>query len=341
MLNTIELTDEQCKEFINVHQLFAIYKERMAYASHFEGSMSWKHIKGRDYLYKKVRGKSRSLGVRSPDTERKFSEFCNGKAAARQSVYDIYEQMKVRARYAKAAHINRVPLIPANIIRKIQKKGLAEQILIIGTHALYGYEAMANKHIVSSLMETSDIDFLWDKRMSLRIACHDALKDGLMHIIQSVDRSFEKTNSAYRAANKSGFMVDLVSDSHDLRGLLPTSIGHSNNDLESATIGSLKWLINSPRINSDVIDSQGFPLSMRIPDPRCFAIHKAWLSQQPSRDGKKKGRDLQQASVVTDMIMNDMAGFQFSENELMMFPYDVRKQAKHNLNLDDDWMPDV
>jgi len=341
MLDTIELTPEQNKEVINVHQLFGVYQERMAHASHFKGSMSWKTIKGKDYLYKKVSGKNKSLGARSPDTEYQFSQFSNGKAAARQSVNDIYEQMKVQARYAKAARINRVPLIPANIIRKIQKNGLADQILVIGTHALYGYEAMASKYIIPSLMETSDIDFLWDKRMPLKIACNHALRDGLMHIIQSVDRSFEKTASPYRAANKSGFMVDLVSDSHDLKELLPTSIGHSEYDLKSASIGSLKWLINSPRVSSNVIDSQGLPLSMQIPDPRCFAIHKAWLSKQPSRDSNKMGRDLQQASVVTGMIMNDMAGFEFTEDQLLMFPYDVRMQAKNNLHLDDDWMPAI
>jgi len=78
---------------------------------------------------------------------------------------------------------------------------------------------------------------------------------------------------------------------------------------------------------------------MNIPDPRCFAIHKAWLSKQQSRDSKKIRRDLQQASVVTDMIINDMAGFEFKEDQLLMFPYDVRMQAKTNLHLDDNWLP--
>jgi len=44
MLNTIELTPEQSKEIINVHQLFGVYQERMSHASHFKGSMSWKNI---------------------------------------------------------------------------------------------------------------------------------------------------------------------------------------------------------------------------------------------------------------------------------------------------------
>lgn len=79
MLNAMDLTPEQSKEIINVHQLFEVYQERMAHADHFKGSMTWKNIKGNDYLYKKNGDKNRSLGVRSPDTEHQFNQFSSGK----------------------------------------------------------------------------------------------------------------------------------------------------------------------------------------------------------------------------------------------------------------------
>jgi len=338
-LQSIDLTPDQCKEIINIHQLFEVYNERVSSAEHFKGSMTWKSVKGNDYLYKKIQGKSTCLGVRSPETEVIYAQFCEGKPRAIKRVHDIFEQMKVAARYAKAARVNRFPKLAATIIRKIQKAGLSNHIAIVGTHAMYGYESMASKYVVSSLMETADLDLLWDKRMLLRMACASDHMHGLMSIIQSADRSFEKTRSPYRAINKTGFMVDLVSAEHDMKGALPSSIGASQSDLKAAPIGSLTWLINAPKVDTMVIDTMGLPLSIRVPDPRCFAVHKAWISMQPSRDSHKIERDLQQSKVVADMVHCDMAGFAFRDDELAMFPFHVRTDAKDALNMDDDWIP--
>jgi len=323
MIQIIEPTNEQHKEMVNTYQLFTVYQERMAHANHFQGSMSWKTIKGRSYLYKKIKGRAKCLGVQNEDTERIYQSFVAGKKSSRQAVADIFGQMKVQARYAKAARINRMPIMPANIIRKIQKNGLGDQISIIGTHAMYGYESMASKYIKAGLMETADIDFLWDKRMPLLLSINHIQEEGILGILQSVDRSFERMEAPYRAVNSKGFIVDLVSDKHDLLGKFPNSIGNGNHDMQPAIIGSLKWLINSPRVTSTVIDSQGFPLNIRIPDPRCFAVHKAWLSHQTNRGADKANRDLQQAQVVASMVMNDMAGFDFTDEQLQMFPVKI------------------
>jgi len=341
MIQTIELTSEQHKEIVNTYQLFTVYQERMEHANHFQGSMSWKTVNGRDYLYKKIKGYAKCLGVRNEETECTYQSFVTGKIASRKAVTDIFEQMKVQARYAKAARINRMPIMPAKIIRKIQKNGLGDQISIIGTHAMYGYESMASKYITAGLMETADIDFLWDKRMPLLLSINNIQEDGMLGILQSVDRSFERMKAPYRAVNSKGFIVDLISDEHDIRGKFPVSIGHGKHDIQSASIGSLKWLINAPRVIATVIDAQGFPLNIRIPDPRCFAVHKAWLSRQSSRGTDKAHRDLQQAKVVASMIVNDMAGFDFTDEQLQMFPVDIRNQAKDELHLDDDWMPSM
>jgi len=142
-LKTIDLTPSQCKEIVNIHQLFDVYMERLSFAQHFQGSMSWKRVKNNDYLYKKVQGKAKCLGVRSPETETMYSQFKEGKPLAIESVKDIFEQLKLAARYAKAARVNRFPVLAANIIRKIHKAGLSNYIVIVGTHAIYGYVYLA------------------------------------------------------------------------------------------------------------------------------------------------------------------------------------------------------
>jgi len=40
--------------------------------------------------------------------------------------------------------------------------------------------------------------------------------------------------------------------------------------------------------------------------------------------------------ITLPITINDMAGFEFTKNQLLMFPYDVHMQAKTNLHLDDN-----
>ncbi|WP_201221746.1 GSU2403 family nucleotidyltransferase fold protein [Halochromatium roseum] len=43
-------------------------------------------------------------------------------------------------------------------------------------------------------------------------------------------------------------------------------------------------------------------MPFRVPDPRAFAFHKAWLSQRMDREPVKKPRDLAQAFAVARLI---------------------------------------
>jgi transposase InsO family protein len=44
------------------------------------------------------------------------------------------------------------------------------------------------------------------------------------------------------------------------------------------------------------IDEDGWPVPIKVPDPRAFALHKAWLSTLTTREPVKKQRDLAQAN---------------------------------------------
>ena len=99
-------------------------------------------------------------------------------------------------------------------------------------------------------------------------------------------------------------------------------------DLEAAEIRNLQWLISSPKFSQVVIGEDGYPSRMVGPDPRAFALHKIWLSQQKDREPLKKKRDLNQGLVVARLLINYMPQFRFTENELRMFPVHVRDEAR-------------
>jgi hypothetical protein len=52
---------------------------------------------------------------------------------------------------------------------------------------------------------------------------------------------------------------------------------------------------------------------LRVPDPRAFALHKAWLSRQPDREPLKKPRDIAQAREVVQLVREHMPHLSFDE----------------------------
>ena len=65
------------------------------------------------------------------------------------------------------------------------------------------------------------------------------------------------------------------------------------------------------------------PLLINVPDPRAFAIHKAWLSSQPDRDPIKKPRDLAQAMLLLDMLRQHLPQFPLEQAYLRYLPKEL------------------
>jgi len=66
-----------------------------------------------------------------------------------------------------------------------------------------------------------------------------------------------------------------------------------------------------------------YPAPMICPDPRAFALHKIWLSEQPDRDPLKKKRDRHQAMTVAGLIHSYLPQCPFLSEDLRMFPQKV------------------
>ncbi len=52
-----------------------------------------------------------------------------------------------------------------------------------------------------------------------------------------------------------------------------------------------------------VIAENGYPVRFIVPDPRVFALHKIWLSLQPTRDPIKRKRDFRQGEAVASLAL--------------------------------------
>lgn len=335
-MNIQELTDNQRRIYIDSAQLYEAYLDARKKSLHYAGSMYWKKAKGYEYLFR-LRdryGHGKSLGRRSPETEKTLSDFHRGKQEAKERAASLRERLKEQARFCKACGIERVPTVNTRILRLLENEGmLGQNVIIVGTNALYAYEAAAGVHFDPALTSTEDMDILWDTRTRLTLYGEKRIaKVGLLHLLCKADKSFKTVRSgSFRAVNTDGYMVDLIKPIPKIPWKQePNRIGGPE-DLVAAGIRNLQWLVCSPKFKQIVIGRDGFPATMVAPDPRAFALHKLWLSRQDDRDAVRKPRDRAQALAVVSLILRYLPQYPFNSTELRMFPKQVFQDAQDHL----------
>jgi hypothetical protein len=322
-----QLDSEQRKIYIDSCQIYQTFMETLRQSQQFKGGMRWKKTGDKEYLFKTRdgRGNGKSLGVKSPATEVIYSAFHQQKQQSKERLVQLQTTLTRQAKLAVAVGINRVPNVAARVLRVLAQEGLLGQgLTVLGTHALYGYEAAAGLHFDSGLLATMDIDLLFDAQKKLKLR-GEINPNGLIGLLKKADTSFEIAAAGhYRAVNNKGFMVELIKTIP----VPPTKIEKQTlfnvpDDLVAAEIEGLKWLDNAPIFRQWAIAEDGVPVEFVMPDPRYFALHKLWLSQLKNREAIKKPRDFQQAQAVAKLAI-DYLGLSFAELELLAFPAQVR-----------------
>ncbi|CAO4144599.1 Nucleotidyltransferase [Methylorubrum thiocyanatum] len=326
-----DLRNDQIRQMIDVEQVFSGYRvARGQLDARFAGSMSWKTVAGRTYLYRKLRGANRSLGPESPETERIYESFQSGRTRQRDLVRGLADRLDEMSPVNRALGIGRIPMVGARLLRQLDGSGLlGRAIHVVGTHALYAYERIAGVRIDSGLVATGDVDLLLDARRKLKIAAPGLSNEGLLGLLRKADNSFTLMGRrSFRAVNRDGFMVDLIKP---LSRNPFADIGHSclggDDDLHAVEIDGLSWLVNSPKDRVVVIDDRGYPLEMSVPDPRAFALHKAWLATREDREPAKRQRDEAQAKLVAGMVAVRLPNRRFDADDLSALPVRIRRAA--------------
>lgn len=334
---TLELNNDQRREVVNTQQRYRAWRAAKSRLVETRGSMVWQTKKGADYLMRSYYDKSgqrkqRSLGVRSEETERLKGEFERGRDEAKARFKEIDAAFSRQAAINRALALGRVPLTSANIIRALDDAGvLGAGIRVVGTNAVYAYEAVAGVMVDASITTTGDIDLLFDSRGGLRfVVSEDVSERSLMTVLKSVDKTFERTSQTFRAENAEGYLVDLIKPMRN-PPWKPDDMhfgGDPQNDLMASEIEGLVWLENAPVFEAVAIDERGFPLRIAAADPRVWAAHKYWISMRADREPVKRRRDSEQAIAVAGIVRDHLTHLPFEISALKMLPRDVAEAAQ-------------
>lgn len=331
-----QLNGDQRREAINTQQRYAAYREAVQRSSDYRGSMGWKKIHGRDYLVRSYYGKSgirrqTSLGLKSKKTEAIKLEYDRGRLDAQKRLKDLKTVMGRQAAINRALGLGRVPLAGAKIIRAIDEAGLlGSGIRVLGTNAIYAYEAVAGVRIDPGLTATEDIDLLFDARQRLSfIATKDVSQPSLLRLLQKADPSFRRSSQKFHAANQEGYLVDLIKPLRNPPWAKEKErIGLDENDLAAAEIAGLAWQESAPSFETTAIDERGEPCRIVTTDPRIWAAHKFWLSKRADREPAKRRNDAAQAHTVAQLVVQYMQHLPYVASELRMLPKRVFDEAK-------------
>ncbi len=325
-----ELNDEQRREMIDMHQLFDGWRSADHEFRHsYKGRMRWKKVHGKEYLYRVRDSVEKSLGPRSPETEKIKSDYTEARTRLKRRATTLKKKIEGRAPINRALRLGQMPAIAARILRKLDEAGLlGNQLIVVGTHALFAYSAKAGVVFGGDLTATQDIDLMYDVRRHISLAVAPEVNEaGILGLLRSVDPTFSNKAGDFRAMNDDGYYVDLIRPASKNEGSKNIQ-GLTDNDLVPTAIFGLEWLMNAPRFEATVIASDGLPVWVSCIDPRVYALYKYWLATKAeTREPLKKQRDKAQSKEVA-RVARDYLNLPFEAKSLTALPIDMVKAAK-------------
>ncbi len=302
-----ELSAAQLRQYIDAEAVFSALEQATQDAAEVRGSMFWRPQGGRVYLIRtSATGAQTSLGPRNEERVAIHARFIERKQAAEERVKNLKSALRQQQRLNRALRVGRAPPIVIDTLDAIAKAGLQMHFLVVGTHALFAYEAAAGVMVESGATATQDVDLLFDTRKRLSFWSQlKRLDSSFLSVLRKADRSFRvRPGQLYTVVNDAGFEVDVVrriqaeDDPHPLR------LSEDEDDLWPVQISTGQDLLNAERFSRMVVSSSGSMARMHTIDPRAFVRAKRWLSAQHSRDPLKQRKDLLQAEIVASLVEN-------------------------------------
>ncbi|MGG5810419.1 GSU2403 family nucleotidyltransferase fold protein [Falsiroseomonas sp. CW058] len=303
----------------------------------FVGSMAWKARDAHEYLYRRNGRVEKSLGPRSPETEEIERAFKAGKALAEERANGLRQTLRGMARVNRAMGLGRVPSLVGRILRRLDEAGvLGEQVCVVGTNALFAYEARAGIRFQSDLLATADIDIALDARRNLALAGR-TMPEGLLGLLRKIDASFAPIAAGhFSAVNRDGLMVDLITPEPKVpMRALPRRqrrLGAEDiaavEDVEAAEVPRLEMIVDAPRFSAVAVAEDGLPVWIAAADPRWWAAHKLWLAEELGREPLKRQRDRDQGLAAAEMLARVWGEVDLSDRALATIPAGLRARLR-------------
>ena len=308
-IQLLELPDDAMRQYIDANAAFSALEEAHEQATRLRGGMYWHkgpaHAPELGYLVRtSTAGGEKSLGSRSPETEQLYASFMQRKMDAQERLAGLKKAVEKHKRLNRALRVGRVTAVVVALLNRLAESHLGEHFRVVGTHALYAYEAAAGVRFDDGALATRDIDLLWDVRK--RVAFATALRridSSMLGVLRKVDPTFRVRDSQkYTAVNKDGFEVDIIRREQAEDDPHPVRLSNHEDDFWVAQAPRARELLDVSPFSAMIVATNGAMARMNTLEPWAFAQFKRWMSELEDRDPLKKRRDALQARAVEYVV---------------------------------------
>lgn len=304
-MNYFPIADNAARQAIDSAAIFQAWLTAAADTRRFAGGMYFKREGGYEYLVKTAPdNRQQRLGRRSPETEATYQAFLDGKQVAQERSRSLGDALHEAERMNRALKVGRAPNLVVEVLGALEAAGLSPHFTVVGTHALYAYEAAASVRIEAGAMATQDVDLLWDARKRVQfVGAMDRLDSSMLKLLQRVDPSFRRMDTQLESViNDKGFMIDFLrrmavdGDPHPFR------FTDDEDDIWPVQAARAEAFLNTPRFEQPIVSVTGRMALMRTIAPQVFVDFKRWMSELKERPAAKRRRDQLQANIVQQLL---------------------------------------
>jgi len=305
----LETSAAIARQYIDAVSIFEALEEAQEEAAQVRGGMYWHAGPASSpeskYLVRTTpAGAETSLGPRTPDNEAIYERFTHRKRESAERVTGLKAALEQHQRLNRALRVGRVDPLVVALLGRLASTHLSEHFRVVGTHALYAYEAIAGVRLDSDTLATRDIDLLWDTRKRILFSTQLAKVDSsMLGVLKKVDNTFRiRQRQKYTAVNKDGFEVDIIRRERTDDDPHPIKLSEADEDFWVAQARRASVLLDSPGFSAVIVATNGTMARMDTVHPATFATFKRWLAGQPDRDPLKRRRDVLQADAVQVLL---------------------------------------
>ena len=304
-----ELSPTITRQYIDAVAVFDALTEATAEAAQVRGGMYWHAGSASSpeskYLVRtSPAGAETSLGPRTRETQAIYDKFTQRKQASAERLAGLKEALDQQRRMNRALRVGRVDPLVVALLNRLASTQLSEHFRVVGTHALYAYEAAAGVRLDADALATRDIDLLWDTRKRIIFSTQLArLDSSMLGVLKKVDPTFRMRQSQkYTAVNKDGFEVDIIRREQTGDDPHPIKLSDEDEEFWVAQARRAHVLLDSPGFSAVIVATNGTMARMNTVHPATFVTFKRWLARQADRDALKRRRDLLQADAVQTLL---------------------------------------
>ncbi|WP_257551635.1 nucleotidyltransferase domain-containing protein [Sphingopyxis sp. DBS4] len=308
-------SDEQSRLLVNLRQRYEAWVENERARAALPYDLRRKTVGEYEYLYQihDRSGNGKSLGRMDAARETEFQAYREQKAELKERGALLSSSLAESAALYRAL---RLPLLSSDagpILRECDRRDLlGSHLLVVGTNAIAAYMIEANGFMLLP-DETEDFDLAWVA------AAQEDSEQTVWQMLKTVDPTFTiNSERDFQARNARAYEVELL--------VAPSRAGtlSDRDQPRPIPLAEQEWLLLGRPVDQVVGCRDGSPARIVAPDPRWFALHKLWMSEQAKRNPLKRPKDRKQGLALLDAVAEAMPHYPLDEAFEAAIPPDLQ-----------------